>query len=178
MNNRFGISKICTAVLLMASGLIIFGQNASALPEDANQKASFEGGSLEYFPDQGEVILRENVEGLAHIKQGSMEIFASEIRLVLIDGVVSKATAVGMPARFQQQPALDQAIVYLSGHTLDYDNGSRMLNIDGEATYTQAGNTLNGLHIDYNLDTRKVNAKAREGESVQMLITPASTDQP
>ena len=178
MNNCIDINKLCTRVLLTFSGMLVFSQITFALPEDAHQETTIAGGSVELYPDQGLYIIRENAEGLAHIKQGSMEISGSEIRLEITDRILSKATAIGQPARFQQQPTIDQAVVFLSGHNLDYDNSKRLLNIDGEASYTQAGNTLNSLHIDYHLDTRKVNATAREGESVQIKLPPPPAAQP
>jgi lipopolysaccharide export system protein LptA len=178
MNACIDIRKTCTTFLLMVSGMLIFSPATNALPEDANQEITIVGGSGGVSPDQGLYIIREDAEGLAHIKQGSMEIFASEIRTEIIDGVLNKATAVGTPARFQQQPTIDQAIIYLSGHTLDYDNSKRMLNIDGEAHYEQAGQTLDGRHIDYNLDTGDANAEANEGERVKIVIPPPPAAQP
>jgi len=172
MNACIDTRKICTGFLLMVSGMLIFSQPINALPDDANQAITIEGGSGGFSPDQGLYIIREDADGLAHIKQGSMEIFASEIRAEIIDGVLTKATAIGMPARFQQQPTIDQAIIYLSGHTLDYDNSKRVLNIDGEASYEQAGKTLDGRHIDYNLDTGDANAEAEQGERVKIVIPP------
>ena len=178
MNKCIDMKKICTAFLLVVPGMVIFSPATIALPEDANQEIKIDGGSGGFSPDQGLYIIREDAKGLAHIKQGTMEIFASEIRAEIIDGVLNKATAIGAPARFQQQPAVDQAIIYLSGHSLDYDNSKRTLNIDGEASYSQAGNTLNSLHIDYNLDTGDVNAEASEGERVQIVIPPRPADEP
>jgi lipopolysaccharide export system protein LptA len=175
MNNCFDIKKTFATALLVLPGILTFCQTAFSLPDDDQQEVAIEGGSLELYPDQGLWIIRENAEGLAHIKQGSMEIFGSEIRLEIVDGELNKANATGTPARFQQQPAVDQAIVHLSGHTLDYDNGTRMLNIDGDAKYSQARDSLNGLHIDYNLDTREVNASGQ----VQIKILPnRPADQP
>lgn len=178
MNDRIRIQKISTSILLMASCAFMFGHAVFALPEDAKQEISIEGGTSELNFDQEIYIIREDANGLAHIKQGSMEIFGSEIRLEMVDGVLNKAIATGTPARFQQQPAADQAVVYITGLTLDYDNGTRTLNIDGDASYSQAGNTLNGLHIDYNLDTRQVNAAAGENEKVKIVIPAPQSETP
>lgn len=178
MNNCIDIKKFGTTLLLIVSGMVCFSQATIALPEDAKQETLIEGGTSELDFARGVYIIRENAEGLAHIKQGSLEIFGSEIRLEIIDGVLKKAVATGTPARFQQQPAIDQAVVFLSGRTLDYDINTRMLNVEGDASYSQDGNTLNGLHIDYHLDTRKVNATASAGENVQIVIKPPPADQP
>src|SRR5688500_7429289 len=170
------IRKIFATVLLTCVGMV--SQSTLALPEDANQEIIIEGGSGGFNPDQGLYILNGDAEGLAHVKQGTMEIFGSEIRVEITDGVVTKATAIGSPARFQQQPKVDQAIVHLSGQTLDYDNSKRMLNIDGDAKFSQAGHTVDGPHMDYNLDTGDVNATASEGKRVQIVVPPRSPDQP
>ena len=107
-----------------------------------------------------------------------MEIFGTEIRIEYKDDMLKRVIATGAPARFQQQPAADQAVIHASGQTLDYDNSRRMLNVDVEAEFNQAGNVLSGHHIDYNLDTRNANATSIDGKPVRMELRAATVDQP
>jgi lipopolysaccharide export system protein LptA len=171
------IMKIKASVLFIF--LAVISRPTLALPDDAEQGIVIEGGASELDFAQGLYVIRENAEGLAHIKQGSLEIFGSEIRVEIVDRrVIKKATATGTPARFQQQPDIDEPIVYISGLTLDYDNNTRMLNIDGEASYRQGKTTLDGLHIDYHLDTRDAHATADESGTVILVFPPASVEEP
>jgi lipopolysaccharide export system protein LptA len=177
MNNCKGKTTNSYITLLAFSGMF-FSCSVLALPEDQNQQIDIEASSSEINLDQGQYIYRGTETNPAHITQGSMEIFGTEIRIEYSDGVLKRVTASGTPARFQQQPAVDQEMIHASGHTLDYDNAKRMLNIDGEAEFNQAGNVLSGHHIDYNLDTRNANASSIDGQPVRMEIRGATGDQP
>src|SRR5690606_22643691 len=94
--------------LLAASG-------ARALPEDAAQQIDVDANSSEIDLDLGLVIYRGSNETPVRVSQGSMLITGTEIHMELRDGVLVRATAIGNPAHFQQQPEADKAIVYLSG---------------------------------------------------------------
>ena len=178
MNNCTGKKSSSGTAVLAFTGVMLLSASVLALPEDQNQQINVEAGSSEINLDQGLYIHRGTDTSPAHITQGSMEIFGTEIRIEYREGALKRVTATGTPARFQQQPAVDQGIIHASGHTLDYDNAKRMLSIDVEAEFNQSGNILSGHHIDYNLDTRSANASSVDGQPVRMEIRAASVDQP
>src|SRR5690606_6722372 len=83
----------------------------------------------------------------------------------------------GTPARFEQQPAPEDALIHASGRIIVYDNESSFLTIDVEAQLEQAGNTVRGHHIDYDLAARTFKASGSEqGEQVRMIILPGTVE--
>lgn len=176
MNNCIRIKTIfprrLAALILSVASSVAF-----ALPDDQNQQIDVEAVSSEINLNEGLYIYRGTDASPARIIQGSMQISGTEIRIERPGGVLAKVTATGAPARFQQQPEVDQAVIHASGHTLDYDTSKRMLNIDGEAQFNQEGNVISAHHIDYNLDTRNANATS-SGESVRMSLPPRAPDTP
>ncbi len=158
------------AALLLAVLLPIC---ATALPEDAAQEIVVDAASTELFLDQGLVVYKGTAENPARITQGSLVISGSEIRLERADdGSLEKITATGIPARFEQQPAVDQGVVQASGETLVFDNSARLLTLDVSAEFSQTGNVLTGHHIDYNLDTRRASATSRSAEEQTRMVIP------
>jgi lipopolysaccharide export system protein LptA len=148
-----------------------------ALPDDQNQQIDVVAASSEINLNDGLYVYRGTDAEPAQITQGSMQITGTEIRIERSGRVLKRVTASGTPARFQQQPDVDQAVIHASGHTLDYDNDKRMLNVDGEAEFNQDGSVISAHHIDYNLDTRNANATS-SGKGVRMSLPPLAPDTP
>ncbi len=175
MNNCIDY-KFMSLTQLCAAGTLFLACSASwALPDDQNQTIDVKAESSEINLNDGIYIHRGTDTEPARITQGSMQVSGTEIRIESPGGVLKRVTATGTPARFQQQPDIDQAVIHASGHTLDYDNDKRTLNVDGEAELNQNGNVISAPHIDYNLDTRIANAS---GDGVRMSIPPATPDAP
>jgi lipopolysaccharide export system protein LptA len=152
----------------MLSAGALLAPCALALPEDRQQPLQVVSDSYEAFLDRGVFVYRGTP---AVATQGTMKISGLEITVERReDGVFTKVTATGMPARFQEQPEADQAIVHVSGNTLVFDNTAQLITADGNAESVQAGNTLSGSHIQYNIQTRTATANARDGELVNMFF--------
>jgi lipopolysaccharide export system protein LptA len=150
---------------------------ALALPEDATQEIVIEAGSSELYLDRGLLIYRGSAGTPARITQGTMVITGEEIRIER-DGERSlkKVTATGKPARFQQQPALDQEVLHVSGETLSFDNVEQTLSVDVQAEFTQADTTLTGHHIDYDLESRSAATTGRSPEEQVRMTIQATGD--
>lgn len=165
-----GVRRLCCTLVCLT-----VCRTVPALPEDAGQPIVVEAGSSELYLDEGLIIHRGSTDSPARIVQGSMRIEGTEIRIVRgDDGSLRQVTATGTPARFQQQPAADQELVYASGLTLDFNNNTRVLTLSEQAEFIQAGNTLNGHTIEYDMSSRRANATSSDdaGNQVQMVITP------
>lgn len=131
-----------------------------ALPDDDVQEiVSEDYASIEIALDEGELVQKAHPDQPTCVTQGSRRICGAEIRVQRAeDGSLRRVTAVGMPARFQVQPAWDQEIAHFSGQTLVFDNAARLLTIDGDARYSQGKNELQHQHMEYHLDTRRLSA--------------------
>ena len=156
---------------------LLFPLTALALPEDKDQEVvvvASRGGEVSL--DEGITIFRGTVEQPASITQGTMEITGLEITIRADDGdlsKISKITAAGKPASFQQQPKIDQSVVYARGETIVYDDSSQLITINGDAELTQDRNILTGHLIEYEIENKKARAESSGGsDRVNMSITP------
>lgn len=167
---------LSTITLMLSSSLLaslLFTDKVQALPDDENQETIIFADSSELSP--GEVIYHGSSDQPAEITQGSLKISGLEITLERVDGVLRKMTARGTPARFQQQPEIDQGIIYASGLSIVFDNSAQLLTIDAEAEFIQDGTILTGCHIDYDLETKKGNVTpCNNGERLRMVIPPST----
>lgn len=165
-----------SAVLLQVATslcLLMLSSLAVALPEDAKQPIETESLSSELLLEEGIVIYHGSDAKPATVSQGTLVITGTEIRIVRKNDVLQSVTASGKPARFQQQPAADQALIQASGELITLDNTTHVLTIETAAEFSQAGNTMSAPHIDYNLDTRRANANgSADGLQVRTSFQP------
>ena len=78
----------------------------------------------------------------------------------------------GAPATFQQQPALDQEIVYANGERIVFNGSEQIITIEGEASFTQEGTIdTTAARIEYDIPNRKLDA-------TQMNMVIPSQSQP
>ena len=171
--NAIKAAGACSLYLLLLLPAAVF-----ALPEDKDQEvvviASLGG---EVSLDEGITIFRGTLDEPAVITQGTMEIRGQEITIEAEGGDLSKIsriTAAGQPASFQQQPKLDQSIVYAKGETIVYDDLAQLITINGSAELSQDRNVLTGHMIEYQIDTKKARAESAGDDRVNMSITPKS----
>jgi len=82
-----------------------------------------------------------------------------EIRIERVEGNISTITVSGSPAAFQQQPQIEQAIVYASGTSIILDNDNQMITIQGNAAFSQKGTIdTTAERIEYDIANRKLDA--------------------
>ena len=181
IRTRF-FSKHCSFLhRLVATTLPLFAllcaqNNVLALADDARQQIVVEANSSEFFPDQGLFIHHGSDVKPARITQGSLQISGAEIRIERnADGTLKMITTSGSPARFQQQPAIDEAIIHASGKTLVFDNNTQLLTIETEAEFIQQGYTIRGHRIDYDLVKRSASATSLSPED-QLIMTIPPTE--
>lgn len=160
--------------------LILLGllpASAGALPDDREQPINIDASSYEVFMDEGLTIYYGSEEEPAVLTQGSMRIAGEEITTKSADRVVQVITVTGTPARFEQQPAVDEAVVHGSGRTVTYDSTAQLLTIEEGASLKQGGNTLNGYHVEYDMEANRVNARSRDDDDrINMSIQPDNVE--
>lgn len=149
------IQKTAFALSLLFQPLALL-----ALPEDLNQDLLTSCPALsESYLDQGLEICRGTSEEPAQISQGSLRLSGLEITIERVQGVIHQVTATGAPASFQQQPEIDQAIVYANGERIVFNNGEQTITIEGGASFSQAGTIdTTAARIDYDITNRKLDA--------------------
>lgn len=161
--------------VLILLGLIPVG--VGALPDDREKPINIDASSNEVLLDEGLTIYYGSSEEPAVISQGSMRIAGQEISVKRVDGAVEIFTVTGSPARFEQQPGVDQAIIHGSGGKVTYDRAAQLLTIEEDARLIQGDNTLNAYHVEYDMAANRVNAKSRDdADRIHMSIQPDSVE--
>jgi lipopolysaccharide export system protein LptA len=161
---------LAVVLLAMCAGL---ATTAQALLEDALQPIEMDWNESDIDLSSGLMILRGSDMEPASIRQGSMQITGAEIRIERDGEVITKVTATGNPARFQQQLTIGQEPLKASGLTMVFDNASQVLTIDEKAELLQAGIQTNGHHFEYSMTTQRLRAiRDPDGEQVRMVLPP------
>tara|TARA_R110000824_G_scaffold7892_3_gene35663 strand:- start:9233 stop:9733 length:501 start_codon:yes stop_codon:yes gene_type:complete len=162
------------ACFFCALTLSFLGSFSTALPEDLNQDMLTScPARSESFLDQGLEICRGTENEPAVMSQGSLKLSGLEITIEREAGLIQKVTASGSPASFQQQPEINQAVVFANGANIIFDNVAQLIIIEGAATFSQEG-TINtsAEHIEYDIANRKLDATQMN------MVIPASTQSP
>ena len=152
MNRLFG--------LLFTTTLSLFTTYTWSLPNDLNQDMVTScPAQSESFLDQGLEICRGTIDEPAEINQGSLKLSGLEFRIEREQGFIRMISATGSPASFQQQPEIDQAIVYANGSNIIFNNETQILVIQGNASFSQEG-TLDTTadSIEYDIANRNLYA--------------------
>jgi lipopolysaccharide export system protein LptA len=168
MNFRavFNLTLTCSFFALLPLQL-------QALPEDADQP-------IHGTYDNSLLLLNEGIQVFygapgtpAEITQGTLKISGQEITIERADGAVKKVTVTGSPARYQQQPAIDQAIVTAEGDTITLDYDAQHMSAIGQVKFTQGSDQLTGCQVDYYLESRRVTTPpCADGSQAEFIFPP------
>lgn len=164
--------SLCLFTMLISA---LFSADVTlALPEDAEQPINVSYGPSEFFLDEGKQIVYRTDDFPAEITQGTLKITGDVITIESTDGEVRKITVIGSPARFQQQPAIDQALAIAEGGNIILDYDTQHLSIDEDARFSQDNNgQWTACHIDYFIDTKRLTTPTCEnGEQAQVILPP------
>ena len=135
-----------------------------ALASDSEQPSSVEADSLEVREAENISIYQGNVI----LVQGSLEIQSDRMVIHFNDArELTLMEMTGSPARFRQ---LDDQQNEIRGRAreIDYTESETLLELRGDAQFSQAGDTINGDLIRVNTSTN--NIEAGGDERVKMLI--------
>lgn len=157
---------------LTASSLL--STTAYALPDDHLQSIELQADKSSFDQKNGIIVYA----GQAQLKQGSLVITADKIVVHYSrDKNVEAIEATGTPARLQQQPNIDQELITASANKIVYSHHENTVELFEQAQLTQAGATMRGHKIHYDLAHELVRAEggdSTENQRIKMTI-PAST---
>ena len=144
-----------------------------ALPDDRQQPISIESDYAERNEKTGRTVYRGNVV----ISQGTVLIEAEEITLHFDNNKISRIECEGMPASYQQKPALDSATMIARANHIDYLPASNQLALKQNAMLSRDGTIIKGDSIDYDIDKQTWKAKGdNQGQQkrIQLVIPPSA----
>jgi lipopolysaccharide transport protein LptA len=146
------------------------------------RKVQITQGNLSISADQGQVkgngvnfkdnhwVFRGAVK--ITVEQGVLN--SDEAQVFFSNNQLTRATAAGKPATFQQK--ILKADKTVNGHAanIDYDAGSGVVHLTGDAFLSDGQNEIRNQSLNYNIAAQSLNAPASEqqGQRVHIIITP------
>lgn len=166
---------------LAAVVLALLANAALALPGDRNQPMTIQADEGAFRSGNGEAHFQGNV----HLKQGSLEVWADTLDVTRdpVTGVIQFLEARGEPARYQEQPAVDSALIEVEGARIEYRPQQDIIITEGNGRLEQDGSEIQAEYIQYNLvdetlSVRSVRTQTANPEAPQAtwVIQPGAVD--
>ena len=164
------LSRYLTALLLL---LALPTGPAQALPDDKDQPILISADKALRDEKQGFTIYSGNVQ----MEQGSMRLEADKLTIYHATEDVDRIVAEGRPAKMQQQPELDKAVVYAHADVIEFFKSEERVHLQTNARIEQEGSVVSGDSIDYFIAEELVKAdsdQAVEGNRVNVVIPPST----
>ena len=158
--------KRASALLLGLAAL--WAPGALPLPTDRDQPIAVEADSAVRDDRAGQTVYRGDVR----LVQGSLVIEADELTIFHSRDLAERVVARGEPARMQQQPEIDEALIHAAARRITYFTAKERLLLEEQAQVEQDGATVRGERIDYLIREQLVraNAAGSGGEGGQVVI--------
>ncbi|MFP1682396.1 lipopolysaccharide transport periplasmic protein LptA [Alloalcanivorax sp. C16-1] len=148
-------------------GLLFAGLAGAAQPP-GGQPVEVSADSATFEQSAGTGVYR----GDAELIQGNRRLNADVIRLFTENNQLVRVEATGNPVRMREGEDLQAR-----ARNLVYDLRARRLVLTGDAHVDHQGNTFEGARVQYNLDSRRVDASG-EGDKRVRLVIPAKNTEP
>lgn len=147
---------------------------AYGLPSDKAQEIQITSKSASVDSKQGVTIFN----GPVKFTQGTLEIIADKITVRLDKNQkLQSLVAEGAPARYQQQPDVDKALIHAEAASITYDVSKDHLTLDKNAFVEQNGATTRGGRIDYDITRGTVSASGSGNATDRVeFVIPPQTD--
>lgn len=166
---------ITGTAMCVAFGTALLSTAAVALPTDPQQPIEIEAGNAMRDERQGLTVYEQNVT----IRQGSILINADRVSVHTAGNQVNRIVATGQPANYQQQPKPGDSPVVARANTIEYQLASDQIQLLGNASLEQAGTTLTGNRIDYDLRQEIIRASGDDtGTGRIRMVIPPGQQQP
>jgi lipopolysaccharide export system protein LptA len=147
---------------------LMLSSSVFALPEDASQPILIQANAAEMNQRSDEIVY----SGEVRVEQGTLRVNADRITVEYVDQKVVRIIAQGAPARYRQAIEDPQGEVEAEAATIIYRTREEQLELTGDASLEQQGNTINGDTIRYDMVAGRVEAVSGAGNSVRMVLQP------
>lgn len=145
-----------------------------ALEADRDQPIKIQADSALVDESGGNSVYRGNVT----IVQGSLQLHAEEVEIFVTDSEVTQIIARSDDDSLAHYEQLRNAqdLVTAEARTITYLVQEERLHLAGDARLRQVQDEFDGELLYYDMKNGIVNLSAREGERVNMTITPRKKD--
>ncbi len=166
MNSQAPRNKPALGAALLALALTALATGAAAQQPTGPVEVSADQATFEQ--DAGTGVYRGNAE----LIQGKRRLNADIIRLFTENNELVRVEATGAPVRM-----VEGKEVNARADKLVYDLEQRSLVLTGNARVTHQGNTFEGAKVEYNLDSRRVDASSEGDKRVRLVIPAKNAEQ-
>jgi lipopolysaccharide export system protein LptA len=149
--------------------LLAFAGGVHALSSDKDQPIELAADSVDFDEARGVSVYKGDVD----LRQGSMRLRASEVTVQQQGRKPNRIIAVGA-VRFSQ--ASDKGPITARARQAEYEVNSEVLELTGDASLTQAGDTMQSDRIVYDRVNHKVMAGAAAQGRERVRITIQAPD--
>ncbi|MGH1472412.1 MAG: lipopolysaccharide transport periplasmic protein LptA [Cellvibrionaceae bacterium] len=161
--NKFSFINSLLSCLLVFSSSVTY-----ALPSDKEEKIYISmQGKMQIDGANERAIYSKNVV----VSQGTLKIMADQLELYGSVNNPKKIIAIGSPAKLQQQPTIDQALIIVTGNTIEYSVATGKVEIITDAKFEQNGTTIQASKIFYDVSNSYIEANADEND-INVVIPP------
>lgn len=166
---------------LAVATLCLCSSSAWALPGDRDQSMTIQADQGAFRSGSGEAHFQGNV----HLKQGSLEVWADTLDVTRdpATGVIEFLEARGEPARYQEQPDVDEPLIHVEGQRIEYRPQEDIIITEGGGRLEQNDSEITAEYIQYNLveetlSVRSVRSQTDNPEAPQAtwIIQPGAVD--
>ncbi len=158
--------------LLMSGLMLLIPLSVLALPGDRDQPINIQADKAIQKPiPDGE---RTTYIGSVKLTQGSLLITGERLIIDSKNREVTRVTAFGSPAHFQQQSDPQKQPIKADANKISYSLASDTIVLEQSARVSQEGSTVSGERIYYDLAREQVQAKGTDDGSsrVHMVLEP------
>jgi lipopolysaccharide export system protein LptA len=161
--------------VILALALCLCPVYARALPEDRDQPMHITADKAERDDIHGITTYTGNVV----LIQGTLRLESQKLTIHHTDEDPSEIIAEGNPAKMQERPEADKAIVYADAAVITYYRSEQRVHLQTDGHVEQDGYVVKGDSIDYFIDKQLIKAESdqtRAGDKVNVVIPPSVTN--
>lgn len=155
-------------------GALLLMLPALALAAAPQQKTQQPQGPVEVRADQATFEQKAGTgvyRGHAELIQGNRHLYADVIRLFTENQQLARVEATGNPVHMVEGDQFDA-----TAKKLVYDLKTHQLVLTGDAHIKHQGNTFEGARVQYDLDSKRVDASGKGDKRVRLVI-PAQSEE-
>lgn len=156
---------------VLALGLNLFAAPALALPEDRDLPMRITADKAERDDISGVTIYTGNVV----LIQGTLKLESDKLTIYHAEEEPREIIAEGNPARMEQRPELDKAIMYARGKVITYYKSEERVHLQTDGYVEQDGVVVTGDSIDHFIEkqlTKAISDPNRKDTRVVVVIPP------
>ncbi|MCB1706019.1 MAG: lipopolysaccharide transport periplasmic protein LptA [Halioglobus sp.] len=159
-----GLARIVVLFLSLSAALV------QALPEDRDKPMRITADKAERDDVNGITVYTGNVI----LIQGTLKLESDKLTIYHeVEADPSKIVAEGKPAKMQQRPKPEKAIMYAEGQVITYYKPEERIHLQTDGYVEQDGRVVNGDSIDYYIEKELTKAKSGKDTRVVVVIPPS-----